>query len=93
MGYDHLFMLYYDEPELIHDMMNTFTDLWIQIFEEVLSKVEIDHMQIWEDISFGSGCMVSPSIMREFMLPYYKRLTDFLKAHGVSIICVDTDGD
>jgi uroporphyrinogen decarboxylase len=37
--------------------------------------------------------MVSLSIVREFMLPYYKRIIDFLKAHGVKIILVDTDGD
>jgi uroporphyrinogen decarboxylase len=37
--------------------------------------------------------MVSPAMMREFMVPYYKRLTSFLKEHGVRIIFVDTDGD
>jgi uroporphyrinogen decarboxylase len=48
---------------------------------------------IWEDISAGSGSMVSPAMMREFMLPYYQRMTSFLKAHGVQVIFVDTDGD
>jgi uroporphyrinogen decarboxylase len=37
--------------------------------------------------------MVSPQLIREFMLPYYKRFTGFLKARGVDIIFVDTDGD
>ena len=37
--------------------------------------------------------MVSPAMMREFMLPYYKRLTGFLKARGVKTIFVDTDGE
>lgn len=92
LGYDGLFVMYYDEPELIHDMMNTFTNLWIAVFEEVLKDVEVDHVQIWEDISFGKGCMISMDTMREFMLPYYKRLTSFLKSHGVDVICVDTDG-
>ena len=32
-------------------------------------------------------------MIREFMLPYYKRLTGFLKAHGVKTIFVDTDGE
>ncbi len=93
LGYDKLFFMYYDEPELIHDMMTTFTDLWIAVFEEVLKDVEIDHAQIWEDISFGMGCMISPELMQEFMLPYYKRMTGFLKAHGVNVVCVDTDGN
>ena len=48
---------------------------------------------IWEDISAGTGSMVAPAMIREFMLPYYKRLTGFLKAHGVSTIFVDTDGE
>lgn len=93
IGYDKLFFMYYDEPQLVHDIINTFTNLWIAVFEEVLAEVEIDHMQIWEDISFGSGSMLSDKLMREFMLPYYKRLTGFLKGHGVDLIFVDTDGD
>ncbi|HCT92711.1 MAG TPA: hypothetical protein DF613_15230 [Lachnospiraceae bacterium] len=92
LGYDNLFLLYYDEPEMIHDMMDTFTSLWIALFDEVLKDVEVDHVQIWEDISFGLGCMISMDTMREFMLPYYRRLTRFLKERGVDIICVDTDG-
>ena len=92
IGYDKLFFMYYDDPKLLHDIINTFTNLWIDVFEEVLADIEIDHMQIWEDISFGSGSMISETLMREFMLPYYKRLTDFLKSKGVDLIFVDTDG-
>lgn len=93
IGYDHLFFMYYDNPELLHDIMDTFTNIWIAVFEEVLAEVEIDHMQIWEDISFGKGSMVSDELMREFMMPYYKRLTGFLRSKGVDLIFVDTDGD
>ena len=92
IGYENLFYMYYDHPKLIHDIMDTFTELWIAVFAEVLADVEIDHLQIWEDISFGSGSMLSVSIIREFMLPYYKRVTGFLKSHGVKLIFVDTDG-
>lgn len=93
IGYDKLFFMYYDDPELVHDIMDTFTNLWIAVFEEVLADVEIDHVQIWEDISFGSGSMLSDTVMREFMMPYYKRLTGFFKSKNVDLIFVDTDGD
>jgi hypothetical protein len=93
MGYEHLFLNYFDNPALIHDIQKTFTDLWIAVYAEVLSDIDVDMFIFWEDISAGSGSMVSPSAIREFMLPYYKRLTGFLKAHGVDIIFVDTDGD
>ena len=37
--------------------------------------------------------MISPAMVKEFMLPCYKRITDFLKSYGVSTIFVDTDGN
>ena len=93
IGYDNLFYLYYDDPGLIHDITDTFTNLWIAVFEEVAAEVEIDHLQIWEDISFGSGSMLSNGLMREFMLPYYKRFVGYARQKGVRVVLVDTDGD
>lgn len=93
MGYEHLFYNYLDNPKLIHDIQTTFTELWIAVYSEVLSEIDVDLSVIWEDISAGTGSMVSPAMMKEFMVPYYKRLTGFLKEHGVKVILVDTDGD
>ena len=93
MGYEKLFYNYTDDPELIHDISNTFTELWMAIYEEVLSQTDVDMFIFWEDISAGTGSMVSPAAIREFMVPYYRRMTDFLKEKGVDIIFVDTDGD
>ncbi len=93
MGYEKLFYNYADDPELIHDIQKTFTEIWLAVYEEVLSQTDVDLFVIWEDISAGTGSMVSPAMIREYMLPYYKRLTGFLKAHGVKTIFVDTDGE
>ena len=93
IGYERLFLWYCLEPELMHDIMNTFTNIWLAVFEEVLSQVEIDHWHIWEDISFGKGSMISVDMVKEFMCPYIKKIADFLKTKGVKIILLDTDGD
>jgi len=93
MGYEQLFYNYFDDPKLIHDVLETFTELWIAIYEEVLSDTDADLFIIWEDISAGTGSMVSPATIQEFMVPYYQRLTGFLKENGVNVIFVDTDGD
>lgn len=92
MGYDTLFYKYYDEPKLIHDILNTFTDLWIAVYSEVLKDVEVDVLHIWEDVSMGSGSMISVETIKEFMTPYYKKLTSFVKSMGVKVVLVDTDG-
>lgn len=93
MGYEHLFYNYTDEPELIHDIQKTFTEIWIAVYSEVLSEIDVDLFVIWEDLSAGTGSMISPATINEFMVPYYKRLTSFLKEHGVKTIFIDTDGD
>lgn len=93
MGYENLFISYFENPKLIHDIVSTFTDLWIAIYSEVFKFVKVDAVHIWEDISYGSGSMVSQTVIREFMLPYYKKFTSFLKSEGIDVIFVDTDGD
>jgi len=92
MGYEHLFYNYNDDPKLIHDINKTFTEVWLAVYEEVLSQTSVDMVVIWEDMSSGSGSMVAPATIKEFMTPYYKKITDFFKNHGVEIIFIDTDG-
>jgi len=93
IGYENLFIWYCMEPELMHDIMNTFTNIWIALFEEILPQVNVDMWHIWEDISFGKGSMIPVDTVKEFMCPYIKKIGDFLKARGVKIILLDTDGD
>lgn len=93
IGYENLFLFYYDEPELIKDMLETITDIWIALWEEIMYEVDIDLGNFWEDISYGKGSMISPKTFKEFLSPYYKKLTKFLRSKNVDIILVDTDGD
>jgi hypothetical protein len=93
IGYERLFYWYCLDPELVHDILSTFCDLWLAVYEQVLAQLEIDHVHFWEDISSGKGSMISNAMVKEFLLPYYKKTIDFLKARGVKIFLVDTDGD
>jgi len=93
MGYERLFLSYVDQPDLVHDIQATFTELWINVFTEVLSEVEVDLFVFWEDVSCRSGPMISPAMVREFMIPYYRQMTGFLRSRGVKTVFVDTDGD
>jgi len=93
MGEVKLFVSYYDQPELIKDIINYLTDFWIELYSPVLSKITPDCFHLWEDMCYKSGPLISPEIFKEFMLPAYKKFTSFLKDSGVDIIVVDTDGN
>jgi len=56
-------------------------------------EVELDFASWWEDMCFNKGPLISPRMFDEFMVPRYKKITDFLKQHGVTINIVDCDGN
>lgn len=93
IGEENLFLLYYDDPKLIKDILNHLCELWILIAEELISKIDFDMACFWEDMSGKNGPLISPSTFREFMTPCYKRVTDFLKSNGIKNSLVDSDGN
>jgi uroporphyrinogen decarboxylase len=93
MGVEALLYAMHDEPDLVRDMMEHLTDLWIALWSRVADEVRIDHIHIWEDMSGRDGPLISPAMVRRFMMPCYDRIAAFARDRGVRIVSVDTDGD
>jgi hypothetical protein len=93
MGEERLLYNFYDEPELVRDMMDFLADFWIALWDQALSRVTIDCAHFWEDMAYRTGPLISPATFRTFMMPAYQKVTRFLKDHGVSVILVDSDGN
>ena len=93
MGLENLLLCYYDNPGLI----KTINDyhLWFlkELYDKALSEVDFDCAFIWEDMAFKNGPLISPDLFREFVLPYHKDITQYLKARGVKWIILDSDGN
>jgi uroporphyrinogen decarboxylase len=92
MGLKNLMLAYYKQPELILDMADFWCEFNIQMAKKVLKDVHIDWATISEDMAYKGRSMISPQFFRIFMLPFYKRLTNFLREYGVDVIFVDSDG-
>lgn len=93
MGVEDLLVNFYDEAELIHDMMSYLTDFWLNIYEKVCKDVKVDIIHIWEDMSGCHGSLISPKMIREFMMPQYLKIRKFADEHDIPVIALDTDGD
>lgn len=87
-----------DQPELIHDCMRT----WLELADAVTARhqqyVTFDELYFAEDICYNHGILISPDMMREFLLPYYQQLITNVKNRQLDrsrhlFIQVDTDGD
>jgi uroporphyrinogen decarboxylase len=97
IGPGDLLYKFYDEPELIHDCMQT----WLKLAQAVISRhqeyVTLDELFIAEDICYNNGPLISPDMMREFLFPYYQEVISAIKSRQIDkdrhlYFQVDTDG-
>lgn len=91
-GFEGLCIMFHDRPRLVHEVMEYWTSFIMEMLEEPLSSIKIDIVIISEDMAYKTASMVSPTFMREFMLPHYKRLYNFFKSKRVDCVVMDSDG-
>jgi len=93
LGEERVMLTFYDDPELMRDIMEYMADFWVKLYSRVLEQIHVDGILIWEDMCYKNGPLISPALFREFILPGYKKVTDCLRSYGAKVIMVDTDGD
>ena len=93
LGVRNLLILFYDDPALMHRIIDDHLEILLALYEPVIRDLRPDFAFIWEDMCYKNGPLISPHTFREFMLPAYQALTRFLKQMGVKIIIVDSDGN
>ena len=91
-GFEGLCLMCADHPELVREMMGFWTDFILSVLEEPTRSIRVDHVMLNEDMAYKTAAMLSPAMMREFMLPNYRRLKAFFKDRGVASVMMDTDG-
>jgi uroporphyrinogen-III decarboxylase len=82
MGTEALSLAWYDQPSLMHEMMEFYADFIIETSRPVLEKVAVDYFVLNEDMSMKSGPPLGPHTYRTFILPHLKRLVTFLREFG-----------
>ena len=93
MGDETLCMTYYDDPEMINDIMETITDSSFRHLEELSRKVQFDVLIVHEDMAGKGGPLAGPKQIKEFIKPYYRKIWDMLSSRGTRLFAQDSDGD
>ncbi len=93
MGTTGLSYAWYDQPALVHDIMDHHADFLIEGARPVLERTTVDYICLNEDMAMKTGPLLSPRTYKEFIFPRMKRVVDFYKSHGVRYVAVDTDGN
>ncbi|MDO8685640.1 MAG: uroporphyrinogen decarboxylase family protein [Clostridiales bacterium] len=88
---------FYDDPGIIHDCMRT----WLELADSITAKhqqhLTIDELYFAEDICYNRGPLISPDMIKEFIMPYYQQLLVNMKSRQLDknrhlYLHIDTDG-
>lgn len=88
---------FYDMPDVIHDCM----ERWLKLADYVIRRhqeyVTLDEVFLAEDICYKDGILISPDMMREFLIPYYQQLISNIFSRQIDksrhlYVHIDTDG-
>ena len=93
LGDEEGLVAFYTMPDVVHEIMDHMTSLYLTVFEKVVQEVRVDVIHIWEDMCYRNGPLISPKHWEAFMGPNYRRIKAFANAHDIPILSVDTDGD
>jgi uroporphyrinogen-III decarboxylase len=93
MGFENVAIACAEDPDWIEEMMEHLTNLTLRVIDRAVRELDLDFAAFWEDMCFNKGPIISPKMFKQFMVPRYKRITDFLKQHGVDVVYVDCDGN
>ncbi|MBT3273550.1 MAG: hypothetical protein HN368_10360 [Spirochaetales bacterium] len=92
-GVEECLIAFYTMPDLLHEIMDHLTSLYLTIFERVVEHVRVDVIHIWEDLCGRQGSLISPEHWDEFLAPNYLRIKKFADEHNIPFMSVDTDGN
>ncbi len=92
VGFENLCMLCVTEPEFVREMMDFVIEFTIEVLEGKIDQLAIDQIFINEDMAYKTASMISPDMVKNLMVPGYKRLMNFLKCKNVATVVIDCDG-
>jgi uroporphyrinogen-III decarboxylase len=93
MGVGSLCVAYYEQPELVHDILNTIGDTAFRVLDRVSATVQVDLLSVHEDMAGKDGPLAGPKQVDEFIKPYYRRIWDMLADRGARLFDQDSDGN
>jgi uroporphyrinogen decarboxylase len=93
MGTEGLSYAWYDQPALMHEMMEFIADFTMQVAAPVLDKIAPDYIFINEDLAMKTGPLLSPRTYKTFIYPHLKRMIEYFKSKGVRYVIIDSDGN
>lgn len=91
-GFENLCIFMVEKEEFVLEMVDFWKNFVHKLLYKILSKIQIDYLMINEDMAYKEKSMISPNMIRKFLMPCWTDWTKLLKDNGCEIIICDSDG-
>ncbi|MFA5866210.1 MAG: uroporphyrinogen decarboxylase family protein [Phycisphaerae bacterium] len=92
LGFENLCTMFHDDSSLVKDMIAFWENHVERLIKNALRYMTPDIVYISEDMAYKCFSMISPAMVREFLLPTWKRWGDLIRGSGIPIYACDSDG-
>jgi len=93
-GLERVSEIIYDDPVLFEEIVETWADVAIAVIEKTCGELGVrpDSANLWEDMCYNGGPLISPATFERVLVPHYRRIVDTLHSYDIDVIYVDCDG-
>jgi uroporphyrinogen decarboxylase len=88
VGFEYLSYMVADDPGLVRDLFRRIGDLMVELWAEFLERYEKEFLicRFGDDLGFKTSTLISPKMIRDFILPEYRRIISLIHSHGKPFI-------
>jgi uroporphyrinogen decarboxylase len=82
-GYENLSYLLYDDPALVKAVVDRVGELVYGFYEKLIGLPNLAGFFQGDDMGYKSSTLVSPKVLREYILPWHKKLAKLAHDNGL----------
>ncbi|MCS7181298.1 MAG: hypothetical protein NZ891_08150, partial [bacterium] len=91
-GFENLCIFMAIKEDFVYEMVFFWKDFVSKILKKLTSKIQFDFAVINEDMAYKEKSMISPTMIRKYLMPCWSEWSNILKKSGCEVIMVDSDG-
>jgi len=92
VGMENLCLLMIEDPDFVLEMADFWMEFVSATLKQITGRVKLDCVRLSEDMAYKAHSMISPRMVRQFLMPSYKRWAKEIKASGCPLLDMDSDG-
>jgi hypothetical protein len=85
MGFEDGLLAFYDEPELVHELLAYLSDFYMMVAEKTIDLYKPDIIAVIDDTAAWNAPFISREMYEEFIFPHHDKWAGFGRERGLPI--------